>query len=147
MTSAPRSASCMPTAAGPSSELSMTRTPSSGAPVLGGCVVDTCTSRRVLCDILGLPSRQGGKTFMANTVSAVEGDTRIGAASVHWRKDGNGPAIVFLHGFPLSGQTWDKVVVRLRDRFTCYAPDLIGLGQSRSAAGEDYSSPGQARAL
>jgi pimeloyl-ACP methyl ester carboxylesterase len=47
----------------------------------------------------------------------------------------------------LSGSTWDKVVARLRDRFTCYAPDLVGLGQSHSAEGDDYSSPGQARAL
>jgi pimeloyl-ACP methyl ester carboxylesterase len=61
--------------------------------------------------------------------------------------DGNGPAIVFLHGFPLSGQTWDKVIVHLRDRFTCYAPDLIGLGESRSTADDDYSSQGQASAL
>jgi pimeloyl-ACP methyl ester carboxylesterase len=52
-----------------------------------------------------------------------------------------------LHGFPLSGHTWDKVVAHLRDRFTCYTPDLIGLGQSYSTAGEYYSSPGQARAL
>jgi pimeloyl-ACP methyl ester carboxylesterase len=38
-------------------------------------------------------------------------------------------------------------MLRLRDRFTCYAPDLIGLGQSHSSAAEDYSSQGQARAL
>jgi haloalkane dehalogenase len=84
---------------------------------------------------------------MGNTVSSVEGNTRVGEASVHWRRDGSGRAIVFLHGFPLSGHTWDKVVLHLRDRFTCYTPDLIGLGQSRSTAGDDYSSPGQARAL
>ena len=84
---------------------------------------------------------------MENTVSAVDGNTRVGEASVHWRRDGRGPAIVFLHGFPLSGHTWDTVVAHLRDRFTCYAPDLIGLGQSHSTAGEDYSSQGQARAL
>ncbi len=82
---------------------------------------------------------------MGNT--AVEGDIRVGQASVHWRRDGSGPPIVFLHGFPLSGQTWDAVVTRLRHRFTCCALDLIGLGQSRSTAGEDYSSPGQARAF
>jgi haloalkane dehalogenase len=84
---------------------------------------------------------------MGNTVSSVEGNTRVGDASVHWRRDGSGPPIVFLHGFPLSGYTWDKVVAHLRDRFTCYTPDLIGLGQSHSTAGEDYSSLGQARAL
>lgn len=84
---------------------------------------------------------------MEHPVSAVAGDTRVGAASVHWRKEGSGPPVVFLHGFPLSGRTWDAVVAHLRDRFTCYTLDLIGLGQSHSTAGEDYSSPGQARAL
>jgi haloalkane dehalogenase len=82
-----------------------------------------------------------------NTSASLEGSARVGEASVHWRKDGRGPALVLLHGFPLSGRTWDKVLSHLRDHFTCYTPDLIGLGQSHSAADDDYSSPGQARAL
>jgi haloalkane dehalogenase len=76
-----------------------------------------------------------------------EGDTQVGAATVHWRRSGRGPAIVFLHGFPLSGRTWDPVVRRLEQRFTCILPDLIGLGVSSSASVADYSSQGQARAL
>jgi len=84
---------------------------------------------------------------MATAHAPNEGSTRIGEASVHWHRVGSGPPVVLLHGFPLSGQTWDKVVSHLRDRFTCYTPDLIGLGQSHSAAGDDYSSEGQARAL
>lgn len=84
---------------------------------------------------------------MADTQAFDEGTARAGRASVHWRRCGSGPAVVFLHGFPLSGQTWEAVVVRLRDRFTCYMPDLIGLGQSRSDADGDYSSQGQARAF
>ena len=76
---------------------------------------------------------------------ADDATTRVGDASVHWRRAGSGPPIVFLHGFPLSGATWDAVVRHLRDRFTCYAPDLIGLGRSDSAKDDDYSSPGQAR--
>jgi haloalkane dehalogenase len=76
-----------------------------------------------------------------------QGSVRLADAAIHWRKEGSGPAVVLLHGFPLSGRTWDSVVLRLRDRFTCYTPDLVGLGESSSAAGDDYSSPGQARAL
>jgi len=76
-----------------------------------------------------------------------EGTATVGAASVRWRRDGQGPAIVFLHGFPLSGRTWDAVVAQLRDRFTCYVLDLIGLGGSHSTSADDYSSPGQARAF
>jgi pimeloyl-ACP methyl ester carboxylesterase len=66
---------------------------------------------------------------------------------VHWRREGTGPALVFLHGFPLSGRTWDKVVDRLRGRFTCYTPDMVGFGGSASTSEEDFSSPGQARAI
>jgi pimeloyl-ACP methyl ester carboxylesterase len=84
---------------------------------------------------------------MGNGLSGVEGSTRVGAASVHWRRHGHGPAIVFLHGFPLSGHTWDPVILHLRDRFTCYTPDLIGLGESRSPVDADHSSQGQARAF
>ena len=84
---------------------------------------------------------------MDDTNEPREGDSGIGRARVHWRREGSGPAIVFVHGFPLSGRTWDKTIAHLRDRFTCYAPDLIGLGQSSSEAADDHSSQGQARAL
>lgn len=76
-----------------------------------------------------------------------EGIVRAGEASVKWRRDGQGPAIVLLHGFPLSGHTWDGVIAHLRPRFTCYTLDLIGLGESRSTSEDDYGSPGQARAF
>jgi pimeloyl-ACP methyl ester carboxylesterase len=78
---------------------------------------------------------------------AVSETVRVGDAAVHWRQEGSGPAVVFLHGFPLSGETWSGVVARLRDRFTCWAPDLIGLGESRSESDADYASQGQARVL
>ncbi len=81
------------------------------------------------------------------TRAPAEGISKVGDAAVHWRKDGSGPAMVLLHGFPLSGHTWDRVIARLRDRFTCYTLDLIGMGESRSTADDDYSSPGQGRAF
>ncbi len=84
---------------------------------------------------------------MHNQTSSVEGNTTVDQASIHWRRQGSGPAIVFLHGFPLAGHTWDKVIADLRDHFTCYTLDLIGLGESRSSAREDFSSQGQARAF
>jgi pimeloyl-ACP methyl ester carboxylesterase len=79
--------------------------------------------------------------------AAHEGTATVGAASLHWRREGSGPALVLLHGFPVSGRTWDGVVARLRDRFTCLAIDLVGLGQSRSTLAADHSSQGQARAF
>src|SRR5262245_10827849 len=76
-----------------------------------------------------------------------EGTARVDAASIHWRKDGAGPPIVFLHGFPLSGATWDGVIHHLRDRFTCWTLDLIGLGESSSTSDADSASHGQDRAF
>ena len=70
-----------------------------------------------------------------------------GSATVAYRREGDGPALVFLHGFPLSGLTWRKVVSALSGRFTCYAFDLVGLGGTTSHLAEDFSSPGQARVL
>jgi len=84
---------------------------------------------------------------MNDAQAATQGDATVGAASVHWRRQGSGPSIVFLPGFPLAGEIWDEVIARLRDRFTCWTADLIGLGSSHSMASDDYSSPGQAQVL
>ncbi|HME72108.1 MAG TPA: alpha/beta hydrolase [Myxococcota bacterium] len=102
--------------------------------------------------LLSLLARQSTSMYLAHMENSddpalMEGRSRVGEASVHWRREGSGPPAVFLHGFPLSGHTWDRVVLLLRNRFTCYAPDLVGLGQSHSTADEDYSSQGQARAI
>jgi len=68
----------------------------------------------------------------------------LGNARVCYRRAGEGPALVLLHGFPLSGLTWRKVVPQLSHRFTCYAFDLMGLGDSTSRHVADFSSEGQA---
>jgi haloalkane dehalogenase len=68
----------------------------------------------------------------------------LGRARVCHRRAGQGPALVLLHGFPLSGLTWRKVVAVLGRRFTCHAFDLIGLGDSISPEPKDFSSEGQA---
>src|SRR3990172_1713413 len=70
-----------------------------------------------------------------------------GDATLCYRKAGGGPALVLLHGFPLSGLTWRRLVPQLSQRFTCYAFDLIGLGDSTSRDAADFSSPGQGRVV
>lgn len=66
-----------------------------------------------------------------------------GQARVCYRKTGQGPALVLLHGFPLSGLTWRRIVPALAQRFTCYALDLVGLGDTTSRVPSDFSSEGQ----
>lgn len=64
-------------------------------------------------------------------------------ARVCYRKAGKGPALVLVHGFPLSGLTWRKVVPALAQHFTCYAFDLVGFGDTTSPDPHDFSSEGQ----
>jgi pimeloyl-ACP methyl ester carboxylesterase len=52
--------------------------------------------------------------------------------------EGNGPALLLLHGIAGSSRTWRDVIPRLTDRFTVIAPDLMGHGQSEKPLG-DYS--------
>lgn len=70
-----------------------------------------------------------------------------GHARVCYGKAGEGPALILLHGFPLSGLTWRKVVPEVATRFTCYAFDLMGLGNSTSRDPAHFSSQGQAEVL
>jgi pimeloyl-ACP methyl ester carboxylesterase len=70
-----------------------------------------------------------------------------GQARVCYRKTGSGPALVLLHGFPLSGLTWRKIVPVLARHFTCYALDLVGLGDTTSPVAADHSSEGQGAVL
>lgn len=49
---------------------------------------------------------------------------------VAYRRFGHGPAIVLIHGWPLSGITYRALVAELSQSFTCYVPDLPGAGDS-----------------
>lgn len=47
---------------------------------------------------------------------------------------GNGPAVVFLHGFPFNRAMWREQVDFLNARgYRCIAPDLPGLGENKSS--------------
>ena len=43
---------------------------------------------------------------------------------------GSGPAIIFVHGIGARKTAWDKVVLHLKDHFTCISYDLRGHGGS-----------------
>lgn len=51
---------------------------------------------------------------------------------------GGGDAIVLLHGFPLDGSIWDKVVPAPAESYTVIVPDIPGSGES-TFAGEELS--------
>ena len=60
---------------------------------------------------------------------------------------GSGPVALFIHGFPLSGFQWRGALERLADIRRCIAPDLMGLGSSEVADGQDLSPGAQADML
>jgi haloalkane dehalogenase len=49
---------------------------------------------------------------------------------VHYIDEGEGPTLLFLHGNPTWSFLYRGVVIRLRKRFRCIAPDFLGFGLS-----------------
>jgi pimeloyl-ACP methyl ester carboxylesterase len=43
---------------------------------------------------------------------------------------GSGPAVLFLHAFPLDASMWDTQVAAVSDRYRCLRPDAYGCGSS-----------------
>ncbi|MGH8012959.1 MAG: alpha/beta fold hydrolase [Candidatus Binataceae bacterium] len=60
---------------------------------------------------------------------------------------GHGPVALFLHGLPLCGYQWRGALEDLSSVRRCVAPDLMGLGYTEVAAGQDVSFAAQARML
>ncbi len=58
---------------------------------------------------------------------------RIGGISMSWEERGEGPAVLFVHGFPHDHSLWDAQVAALGGRVRCLAPDLRGFGVSEVA--------------
>src|SRR3954466_1424834 len=60
---------------------------------------------------------------------------------------GQGPALVLIHGYPVHGYTWRKLLPALAEQFTCYVVDLPGLGDSDWSSKTDFRFTAQARRL
>lgn len=85
----------------------------------------------------------GARAFLAAPVETLD----VGMARIAYRRYGSGPALLLVHGFPLSGFTWRKVLPALAERHTCYVPDVPGMGESEWTDATDFSFPGQGRTL
>jgi len=55
--------------------------------------------------------------------------------SIHLRVGGSGPAVLLLHGNPLTHVTWHLIAPRLADRYTVVCADLRGYGDSDKPRG------------
>jgi haloacetate dehalogenase len=67
----------------------------------------------------------------------------IGEANYFVSRDGSGPAVLLLHGFPETHACWDRIAPRLAEAHRIVAPDLRGYGASEAPSGgprgEGYS--------
>jgi pimeloyl-ACP methyl ester carboxylesterase len=78
----------------------------------------------------------------ATTVPAVDG-IQVSVCS-----QGDGPAVVLVHGIPGSGAVWGPVAARLAGTARVLVPDLVGFGRSSRADSLDVlHADGQARVL
>ncbi len=55
----------------------------------------------------------------------------VGAGEVAYRVVGSGPDVLFVHGWPVSGATFRKLLPHLVDHVTCHLIDLPSAGSSR----------------
>jgi pimeloyl-ACP methyl ester carboxylesterase len=67
--------------------------------------------------------------------------------AIAYRIIGRGPALLLIHGYPLHGLTFRKVVPDLRRDYTCVVVDLPGAGESVWGRRTDFRFPAQAQLL
>lgn len=64
-------------------------------------------------------------------------------SAMHLVRCGSGDPVLFIHGMPTGSHLWSGVTRRLCSRFSCFAVDLPGMGQTPRAS----YGPGYLRAL
>jgi pimeloyl-ACP methyl ester carboxylesterase len=70
---------------------------------------------------------------------------RVSAGELAYVDEGDGPAVVLLHGFPTNADLWRNLIGLLAPRFRVVAPDLLGYGWSARPEDADLSLGAQAR--
>ena len=68
-------------------------------------------------------------------------------STLAYRVFGSGPALLFIHGFPVHGYTWRKLLPELMENHTCYVVDLPGLGLSQWSDKTNFHFEAQAARL
>ncbi len=58
-------------------------------------------------------------------------------AEIHYRRGGEGPPLLLLHGYPQCHVMWHRLAPLLRTRFTLVMPDTRGYGDSRGPGPDD----------
>ncbi|MBW4651388.1 MAG: alpha/beta hydrolase [Kastovskya adunca ATA6-11-RM4] len=58
---------------------------------------------------------------------------KLSQGQIFWREIGQGAVIVFLHGSWSESSQWLPVIEQLNQNYHCFAPDLLGFGESEQA--------------
>lgn len=72
---------------------------------------------------------------------------KLGDVRVAYSDEGSGPAVLLLHGCPFASFVWRRLIPHLVPTHRCIAPDLLGLGDTETPAGADWSLWGQAATM
>jgi len=71
----------------------------------------------------------------------------LGPGRLHYLDEGDRRPIVMVHGTPTWSFLYRHLVLALRDRYRCIAPDNLGFGLSDKPSGASYRPEDQARRL
>ena len=71
----------------------------------------------------------------------------LSVSRVAYVERGRGPVALFIHGYPLNGFQWRGALDRLQTHRRCIAPDVMGMGYTRTPAGQTISPETQADML
>ena len=80
----------------------------------------------------GLAALAAAVLLSAPAQEQTSGSVEVGSARIAYRVQGHGPAMMLIHGYPLSGELFAKNRVALARRDTVVIPDLRGFGSSRT---------------
>jgi pimeloyl-ACP methyl ester carboxylesterase len=58
---------------------------------------------------------------------------------VFFVKEGTGPSLLLVHGYPFNSYDWSEIWTELTSRFTVIAPDMLGMGFSDKPTAYEYS--------
>ncbi len=61
--------------------------------------------------------------------------TEINGINIDYRDEGSGPAVIFIHAFPLNQHIWDEQVAALKGSYRTITLDLRGFGRSDAPDG------------
>ncbi len=72
---------------------------------------------------------------------------KLDDASIAVRTFGKGPALILIHGYPVNGYIWHKILPELSQGYTCHVIDLPGFGDSEWSNTTDFTFTAQARRI